>query len=360
MRPLSAILAFPLVVSACLAQQASESPAAAAARARQRAIKSIEFVFTRSETIEPGGLNSVGAGGPGMGPVPAQQLLCESNNRLVISGEQIRFEDNHPLYSTITNGLSRNIRLSVSDGIRQKVYYGPRTDADKKNSYGILASPSRGLIVQQTIHFPMMLACRGYEGSLSINTFPKDFAPSGERQTVRGRQCAGYKHRTQEITLWVDEAADHSVRRIRLEQKRKLLIQVDVDSEIDPGSGLMLPKSWKQSDYSPTGKLERSTTVTVTELHVNRDYDKSTFDLEFPPGIDVEDQRGQNNFRVRADRSLEEVDLEGRPTSWLSRNMVWLSIVSASCVMALAAVFGWRPIARRLRRTSGTSHPPVP
>lgn len=359
------IHAVPLVLLACASVVVAQSPASTAARERQQAIQSIEFEFTVEETMEPGmAARAAQAAMDGGGKVtpPTQALRAKSENRLVISGNQIRYEDNHPRFDLRTNALSENINLAVSDGRRQKVYFGPRTGADRKNSYGLLALPARGMIAQDALQLPMMLACRGYEGELSVVVYPRDIQPTGERLRIRGRDCQVYKCKPQRMTVWVDEAAGHSPRRIRFDNRNGLELQLEIESEQDSKSGLVLPKSWTQTRYSQAGKVESTIAVKVNAVQVNRDYDAATFDLEFPPGITVDDQRNNTTHAVRPDNSLEEIDPHGNPTSsgWLARNAVWLIAVGVACVVALVAVFSWRRVLRGPRRTPPPPTTPEP
>lgn len=333
------------------ARPASESPVAVAARMRQEAIKSVEFVFTVTETVEPGAWNVLGLGAPGGGPLPAQRVTRESKNRLVISGNRIRFENNHPIPSAQTNDFSKNIVLAVSDGTRQKQYVGPTTGADKKNSYGLLANPARGMIAQDTLELPMVLAARGYDSELSLSAYAKNLKPTGETLRVRDRKCTAYTWSAQRMTVWVDETVGHSPRRIQFVSRGgTTTTQLEVESAAEPSSGLFLPTSWKQTKYSDAGKLRTTLAVRVDEMHVNREYGADTFDLEFPPGIDVDDQRSQTHHRVQPDQSLVPLDSAGKPVGWLERNWVWLTCVTAACVLALVAVLSWRKVARRFRR----------
>lgn len=332
-------------------QSGADSPAALAAKARQEAIKSIEFQFTVKETVEPGAWNMYGATAPGGGPVPAQRTIRESKNRLVISGNRIRYENNHPNLSLQTNGWSENIDLAVSDGFRQKKYYGPVSGANRKNSYGILASPSRGLIAHDTLQLPMMLAARGYDGDLSLITYSGGLRPTGETLHVRGRRCVAYKQPSQNLTVWVDEAEGHSLRRVQLTAKGVTDTQIEVESGDEPSSGLALPKSWTESHYSTAGKLRKTVAVTVDAVSVNREYGADTFDLEFPPGIDVDDQRSNTQVRVLADLSLVPLDPSGKPVGWIDRNWVWMTCVAGGCIVTLVGLFSWRKVARGLRRS---------
>jgi hypothetical protein len=283
--------------------------------------------------------------------VPAQQTSRESKNRLVISGNRIRYENNHPILTLQTNGWSENIDLSVSDGSRQKKYHGPVSGANRKNSYGILASPSRGRIAHDTLQLPMMLAARGYDGDLSLITYSGGLRPTGETLQVRGRRCVAYKQPSQNLTVWVDETEGHSPRRAQLSPKGVTDTQIEIESGVEPSSGLVLPKSWAESHYSANGKLRKTVAVTVDAVYVNREYGADTFDLEFPPGIDVDDQRSNTQVRVLPDQSLVPLDSSGKPVGWIDRNWVWMTCVAAGCVVTLVGLFSWRRVVRGWRKS---------
>jgi len=207
------------------------------------------------------------------------------------------------------------------------------------------------MIARETRELPMMLAARGYTGPLSLVTYSAGLKPSGDTLQVRGRKCAGYQQPSQRLTVWIDEADGHSPRRMALVEKGATELQIEVESGVEPSCGLVLPKSWTESHYSPAGKLRKTLAVTVNAVFVNREYGADTFDLEFPPGIDVDDQRSDTISRVQADQSLVPLDKSGKPVGWLDRNWVWLTCVVAACVLALVGVFGWRRAARVVRKS---------
>ena len=83
-----------LLTSAVGSGQHPDTPAAVAAKKRQEAIRTIEVVFTITETVEPGSLTPL-RGGPfgtsGKG-FPAERQTIRSTNRLLVDGDRVRFD----------------------------------------------------------------------------------------------------------------------------------------------------------------------------------------------------------------------------------------------------------------------------
>src|SRR5262249_16682265 len=74
-------------------------PAVAAARSRQQSVKTINVEFKRIQLYAKG---SESEKAPSVvkpkTTVPASDITLESINRLVIDGDKIRYENNHPLW----------------------------------------------------------------------------------------------------------------------------------------------------------------------------------------------------------------------------------------------------------------------
>jgi hypothetical protein len=331
-----------LVVIAC--ELVAQTPAAVAARTRQEAIRSIEYRYTIEEVIEAGAYQAAAFGGSGS--FPAERLKIKSANRLVISGDKIRIENNHPIYSVQTNSLSKNIALCVSDGKVMKTYYGPPSGADRANSYGVIAFSDRGLFARDVLLLPLLLSCRGYDGRLCPVTFSKHLSGPDEKVRIGGHWCQKYSSSVHQITFWFDDTA-HSLRRLRVYGRNGLDVQSDIEPQSDGKSGHVLPASWKQSHFTPTGKLRQSLAVTVTGVEINAEYSDGEFDQTFPTGIEVEDQRTEQSHLVRDDGSFRQLRYPGEDTtstrndqrsSWWDRNIGWMAAVVFVCLLALGVL----------------------
>ena len=110
------------------------------------------------------------------------------------------------------------------------------------------------------------------------------------RQQPGGRELSKY-------ALWLDPAADYSVRRFIT--TRRGVIEFDIRIRLAEQDGLWVPKQWKWSDYHhPQGKLMAVHFAEMVDVRLNKPVDDSLFELPFPRGTLVSDQR------ERLDREL--------------------------------------------------------
>src|SRR5947208_2849428 len=108
-----------VVLTVLAGVRGDEDPAIAAARARQQAVTSLSVEYTVKEVIEKGGCFPLTANP--QKPIPAQQTVLESKNRLIIDGRKFRFEDNHIVIQEMSGHLHLNSAVTVSDGQIHKV-----------------------------------------------------------------------------------------------------------------------------------------------------------------------------------------------------------------------------------------------
>jgi len=106
--------------------------------------------------------------------------------------------------------------------------------------------------------------------------------------------------------------------------------------------------SWVRTEYDG-GKVRKTATVTVTDLRINPSLAPGDFEITFPPGTHVHDQRNRKEYRVQPSGGLRELDVYGKETggdipqpgtSWVSRNK-WL-VVGLVFTVTCAVLLLWR------------------
>ncbi len=270
----------------------ADSPALAAARKRQDAIKSIEFTVRVKQTVEP---NVMGQSEwAGQGTFPKEKSHFESINRLVFDGNKIRFEDNHPMPHASRMEWMNAKCLYVGDGELVRFYQGPAEGLSRENCIAKISTVQNESVAGYRIYMPLHLACRGVTNPSCRQAFTVgQFTRTGLAAMIRGEATDEYLRKPSQtsaaVQLWVAPAADQSPRRIRYNRAGGGAVALtDITSERDAGSGLWLPKSWVHTSYSPTGdKVEQTHTVTVESIRLNHSFDRSEFDLTFPAGVEV-------------------------------------------------------------------------
>jgi hypothetical protein len=151
--------------------------------------------------------------------------------------------------------------------------------------------------------------------------------------------------------FWIDMAQGHSiVRWVSQQPNGKPSYQIEVQYAPDVGlANLWVPRKWTATSFSPSGDALFFESCEVTHIRLNDVLDASTFELDFPVGTRVVDERG-NLFRAEADGSLRPVD---RPTPRRHSRGVAAMVVIALAASALAA---WVVLLRK-RRAEGDNSP---
>lgn len=348
MKLTNAALLLSVVATATALGQTAESPATAAARKRQEAIKSVEFIFTIKETTQPGAFSVDDPRSANSGKLfPDKVFTCESTNRILIDGDRIRHEDNHPIPSMRTLDWIRHGILHTSNGETVKMRAGPTDGANRQNGFGSISTPSQQAVADFRLYLPIHLTCRGIRNPSCQNThLMSNFHPTGQSVKIRQWNSDEYVRDSTNggptVRCWINPAQDYTVQRIRLEKASGSAVYVnDVVYHQDESSGLWLPHSWVYTEYDSKGKTTRTFEVSVVSTTVNRDWGAAEFDQTFPAGIEVSDQRDGTYHLVRNDGTLyrlkgpgqdsEEIRAELQST-WFSRNWWWLVGLVASGV----------------------------
>jgi hypothetical protein len=128
------------------------------------------------------------------------------------------------------------------------------------------------------------------------------------------------------VHFWMDPQRNYIVRRKVNYHDEMISLETNIRYRQDAVAG-WVPSSWESSYFDHNGNLHTSWEVTVTNLQVNRPIEDSVFDLEFPEGCHVRDQRIGKEFRVLADGTMRELGPRGEELpqpSWYGRNKLYL------------------------------------
>jgi hypothetical protein len=106
-------------------QPSTAQPAIAAAKKRQQALKTVEFVFSRTDVDMPAMLGPPAPAGKSKKPIPEKETVVESKgNRLILDGARGRLEDHHPMWNENTGELGQFTTTSTTQGTSAKTHIG--------------------------------------------------------------------------------------------------------------------------------------------------------------------------------------------------------------------------------------------
>ncbi len=348
-----------------------EDPAVTAARSRQAAVKSVVVEFSETEVMAKGAHSTArGATDKGITPLPPQELTLTSQNRFLIAGDKVRYENNHPHWNNFyaADGSPRTgISISVRDGSSISIFYphgfGGNAEPWAHTNIGNAAlTTPRG----NTDAVSLILATvRAFDPAQAVWHLDQ-FKPTGNTLTIDGATCLEYAGPAPDrghfigspapqnliYRYWLDAARSYIIRRAQALEQDKVLEQVDIQYRFHEVGG-WFPDRWEYYEYSAAGDVLQSATVTVLSVRFNEEPPADAFILHFPEGSAVSDVQHRKNYHVAADGSLREDDPPPGeappgpppPAAWYQNKYL---LVGAAVV--LAAAFGG---AYWLRRNSG-------
>jgi hypothetical protein len=329
---------------------AVEDPAIRAARARQEAVKTLEVRLKRTEVVAKGGmtLKLVAHSRPPT-LAPLKETSLESTSHFVFDRDKIRAEsDDQNLQwgSNYTAEVTRREFVGTFDGKTTKLVY-PKGIGGHRPSVGIIAEDKGSDVTWMIDAAPIALTFRGLNPMIAHPSLDH-LRRVGEGVLIDGSLCREYAAKPGSKSpsrYWLDPAKDHVLRRV---QEKKGARITDVQYRRDQTIG-WVPVSWVTKRYGPDGDLLSTTTVEVLKMAFNTPQPSEQFDLAFPPGAHVHDNRtkGLTQYLVQTDGSLrrlpnpgEEAPIsEGEPRVAWFENTKWLLAGVAATLIALGLLY---------------------
>src|SRR5262249_23637713 len=134
-------------------------------------------------------------------------------------------------------------------------------------------------------------------------------------------------------TFWLDTTEAHLIRRITRQLKGQVVDQTDITYGANDVVG-WIPTRWTRNQYSTTGALLVETRVELLSIDINTSQANDQFEIDFPSGANVFDNKSGKTFVVR-DGVLHEISMDHHEvavtsTDWVKRHR-WL-LVATACV----------------------------
>lgn len=282
--------------------------------------------------------------------VPPVDTEIRSRNQLTIDGKMMRYENNHPLWTAETGALVRTTQVIVTDGEVGKQYF-PTGIAGNTNPRGIIWAEANPPGLRPTVLTPLTTHFRGL--STGIAPYPLSSVKRTDRVLTLDRHpCVEYaavSDPDRPISLFVDEKNQFVVRRIQKLHRGNVQYQLDVRyRQHDTG---LVPEHWAINEFDAKGLVKSTTEVDVVDLQINPVVPRSDFDIQYPQGCEVYDQRTRSEYRIQPDGMMRELSDAGAETgtvvsqpgaSWLTRNRGVLLWAGVGIITAVVALLVWR------------------
>jgi hypothetical protein len=261
-------------------------------------------------------------------------MTVESVNRLVLDGLKVRYEENHPIVRRHNATLVERHSIHVFNGSLVKILFPKGLSGEADHPAGhIIAEPHLGGAKFQAL-VPLTMAVRGFHPLHRPSPF-NGMKPSGGSLMIDGGQCEEWVIKYPEgsgVSFWLNPEQDYVVRRIRSQSKNQLTDQTEIHYRRETVG--WVPDSWVQTAYAPDGSVRVTTRMDILDLRLNDPQPDELFDVSFPPGTEVHDNRENKHYLVEPDGSLREVDPWGaalpRPAAPLKEP--WYQRYAASLV----------------------------
>jgi hypothetical protein len=323
--------------------------------------------FKRTEIVSRGGM-SEGQPPPfkPKDPVPTEETKLESVNRLLVDGEKVRFENNHPTWHMPDGKLVHPRRIFFFDGSIPKRFY-PEGMAGGGEPFGGIESSASQQEIMLFVLTPITMAVRGLNSSMCPYVY-SEMKATGVTVPIDGVMCEEHIIESspgKTRSCWLDPKRDYAVRRIRTIVKGKLERQMEIRYQQSEDLG-SIPSAWVVSDFSPTGAVRTTNTIETLSFRFNAAQDPKEFEFQFPAGCEVYDQRNDKHYRVQSDGTMREFSPAGehlnvssvsQPGDTWFRRHKWLLVgLSVACLALIAGYMGPRLRKAQWRRdTPGAS-----
>jgi len=245
--------------------------------------------------------------------------------------------------------------LSTFDGFKPKDLYPKHSEKDKFPAGAIRNTKDYGDAGLALVK-PLIMVYRPFAPKLQpVNLAELQILP--DLVEINGCMCLELvqKHlrgKGSSIRMWVDPARDYVLVRHLVEANYKPNEQIDFVYRLDPSSGWIV-NSWKLIALGKKGLLHYSMNSSVNLSDFKYAGAPDTFDLQFPAGTLVSDERTNERFLVRLDGSKRVLpSSDNIPYDDLIKEKPWMiwTLWSNNWKIIFATVIGMTALLVFLRR----------
>jgi hypothetical protein len=170
--------------------------------------------------------------------------------------------------------------------------------------------------------------------------------PTGLSRQIAGTLCEEFLINKGAINqrFWLAPSLGYVVKRILISNGSQASSQWDVEYEkAKEIAKLWVPVSWTSSQYGSGGKLAYSLRGKVVAYSINKPIEEASFEVSFPVGSPVFDNRNMKEYVVNSGGKLELVSRPGTTSSPLDSDLVtsawyvrhfWLTLATLLLVCA--------------------------
>lgn len=329
--------------------------------ARQKRTKTLRLEWTEDFIETKGSLTKQIPSRVGKGIVPPADSRFQNSGELVLDEGKIRFRYRCHVWCSSKQAYVDDDALHVFDGKAGKqLTVGGTIDYP----FGIITNEKKSSNRTLLVLRPILVTFRPIDPDLSpYGGMP--YVTTGNHAVIQNRVCTEVEVRRNikgsVNRLWIDPERGHTVTRITNSENEKLRLKIDVRYRRDQQQN-WIPESWEISTYLSDGSLNRSIRANVSAIAINPSVSKRDFDIEWPVGTYVKNEKqgpdfiqmDNGNVRVVSERekTLPYATLVSTPEPVPRQLLSWPVLTCAAVLMVTGAYLIYRMWTRRRARVA--------
>jgi hypothetical protein len=326
-------------------------------RDRQERTKSARFEWSEQQTDVKGSLSSEQrVRDPKFSAVvPTRDTTFTGSRSVAFDGARLRYECKSKIWAWSTNAYQPHAYLASFDGLTCAVLRSP---TGKQEWHEGQIRPEKQHIDRANLHLqPVLMTFRALMPGMHAYDLEL-FKPSGVEAIIGKSKCVELVQPIStnlENRLCVDPSREHVVLRIMTLRQRKVVHQADISYKLHKDSH-WVPEKWRIVINDASGFLLTSHESVVTSFELNVPFANSTFEMDFPLGTKVIDDKERRDYIVKPDGSgkrliaasesrlsyAELVDPNEDPGTRQANSGAWWYLVVGAALACGAAAFYYR------------------
>jgi hypothetical protein len=263
---------------------------------REPAIRSLRFRWVEVTTTDTSVLRRRNR----TRPLP-QKMTLESKATLTIDGDRMRFERVGPGYNERHGGYVNQIYISTYNVKASKAFYDM---AGTPWRAGFVLTREDNQDCDNYNLRPMMLFCMplspkyrrlGDAGGWKLDSTTREIQGHPCRALIKGDE-----------SYWFDPSRGNAILLYEYAERGVALLRQEIFYSEDAKYGL-IPSRWTSERYAGKNILIESTRATARQYEINKNYSDEVFDIAFPPGTEVSDDREKRFYRLEADWTKQDI-----------------------------------------------------
>lgn len=283
---------------------------------RQDRVRSARFSWLDRQTYTRGVHSEMGKKpGSQEREIPARDTTINIPHSMSFQGESLRYVYDGPDWSEAKGEYVPGRAISTFNGKVCKAIL-PKGTPNTYYPTGSIKVEPKHIDAQVPSLRPLLTAYRGLVPNL--RTYDLEDMRIGQMTLIDGKSCleiADIRRGGRMVRrLWLDTTRDFLLVRAIHTTLDKVTQRTDIRYREHPEAG-WVPTGWDIVNFNVEGSVQHSFQASVTAVEVNPTIDPEEFDIVFPPGSVVTDERAKVDYLVRPDGSRRIIGrTEGRAT----------------------------------------------